>query len=55
MPLRRGINLLSQRLEHLLRTTIESKRQAILLLNAAAIRVYLLRFLRNAQQCKYCD
>ena len=30
---RRGIHLLSQRLEHLLRATLDAKKQAILLLN----------------------
>ena len=30
---RRGVHLLSQRLEHLLRTTVEAGHQAILLLN----------------------
>ena len=37
--LRRGVHLISQRLEHLLRTTIESGRQAILLSTAAAIPI----------------
>ena len=53
---RRGINLLSQRLEHLLRTTIESKRQAILLLNRRGYSSFIYcASCGNAQQCKYCD
>ena len=53
---RRGVHLISQRLEHLLRTTIESGRQAILLLNRRGYSnfVYCASCM-NAIQCKYCD
>ncbi len=53
---RRGVNLLSQRLEHLLRTTIESKRQAILLLNRRGYSNFVYcASCTNVIQCKYCD
>ena len=53
---RRGIHLLSQRLEHLLRTTIESGRQAILLLNRRGYSNFVYcSSCTNAVQCKYCD
>jgi primosomal protein N' (replication factor Y) len=53
---RRGVHLLSQRLEHLLRTTIESNRQAILLLNRRGYSSFIYcASCGNAQQCKYCD
>ena len=53
---RRGVHLLSQRLEHLLRTTIESNRQAILLLNRRGYSSFIYcNSCGNAQQCKYCD
>lgn len=53
---RRGIHLLSQRLEHLLRTTIESGRQAILLLNRRGYSNFVYcSSCTNAIQCKYCD
>ena len=53
---RRGVHLISQRLEHLLRTTIESKQQAILLLNRRGYSnfVYCVSC-QEALQCKYCD
>jgi hypothetical protein len=53
---RRGVHLLSERLEHLLRTTIEAKKQAILLLNRRGYSnfVYCVSC-QNAIQCKYCD
>ncbi|HYO10323.1 MAG TPA: primosomal protein N' [Tepidisphaeraceae bacterium] len=53
---RRGVHLLSQRLEHLLRATLEAKRQAILLLNRRGYSnfVYCVSC-QNVIQCKYCD
>jgi primosomal protein N' (replication factor Y) len=53
---RRGVHLLSQRLEHLLRTTIDQKHQAILLLNRRGYSnfVYCVSC-QEAVQCKYCD
>ncbi len=54
--MRRGVHLLSQRLEHLLRTTIDSKHQAILLLNRRGYSNYVYcTSCQNAIQCKYCD
>jgi primosomal protein N' (replication factor Y) len=53
---RRGVHLISQRLEHLLRTTIESGRQAILLLNRRGYSNFVYcSSCTNAVQCKYCD
>jgi primosomal protein N' (replication factor Y) len=53
---RRGVHLISQRLEHLLRTTIESKHQAILLLNRRGYSNFVYCASCNeALQCKYCD
>jgi primosomal protein N' (replication factor Y) len=53
---RRGIHLISQRLEHLLRTTIESGKQAILLLNRRGYSSFVYcSSCTNALQCKYCD
>jgi primosomal protein N' (replication factor Y) len=53
---RRGVHLLSQRLEHLLRTTIESGHQAILLLNRRGYSNFVYcSSCMNAVQCKYCD
>jgi primosomal protein N' (replication factor Y) len=53
---RRGVHLLSERLEHLLRATIEKKEQAILLLNRRGYSnfVYCVSC-QNVIQCKYCD
>src|SRR4030095_10407969 len=53
---RRGVHLLSERLEHLLRATIEQKQQAILLLNRRGYSnfVYCVSC-QNVIQCKYCD
>src|SRR5207244_903155 len=54
--MRRGIHLISQRLEHLLRTTLEMKKQAILLLNRRGYSNYVFCVsCGNAVQCKYCD
>lgn len=53
---RRGVHLLSQRLEFLLKTTVDSGRQAILLLNRRGYSNYVhCSSCRNAIQCKYCD
>lgn len=54
--MRRGVHLISQRLEHLLRTTFESKRQAILLLNRRGYSNFV--FCSSCGEpikCKYCD
>jgi primosomal protein N' (replication factor Y) len=53
---RRGVHLLSQRLEHLLRTTVEKKQQAILLLNRRGYSNFVYcASCGDALQCKYCD
>ena len=53
---RRGVHLLSQRLEHLLRTTVEAGHQAILLLNRRGYSNFVYcSSCTNAVQCKYCD
>ena len=53
---RRGVHLISQRLEHLLRVTIESGHQAILLLNRRGYANFVYcSSCTNALQCKYCD
>ncbi|MEA2733650.1 MAG: hypothetical protein QOE14_101, partial [Humisphaera sp.] len=53
---RRGVHLLSERLEKLLRITIDQKQQAILLLNRRGYSnfVYCVSC-QNVIQCKYCD
>ncbi len=54
--LRRGVHLISQRLEHLLRTTLSAGRQAILLLNRRGYSNFV--FCASCQEpikCKYCD
>jgi primosomal protein N' (replication factor Y) (superfamily II helicase) len=54
--LRRGVHLISQRLEHLLRTTLAAGRQAILLLNRRGYSNFV--FCASCQEpikCKYCD
>ena len=53
---RRGVHLMSQRLEHLLKTTVDSGRQAILLLNRRGYSNFVhCSSCQNAIQCKYCD
>ena len=53
---RRGVHLLSQRLEFLLRTTLEAGHQAILLLNRRGYSNFVYcSSCQNAIQCKYCD
>jgi primosomal protein N' (replication factor Y) len=53
---RRGVHLLSQRLEHLLRTTIDAGHQAILLLNRRGYSNFVYcASCGDALQCKFCD
>jgi primosomal protein N' (replication factor Y) len=53
---RRGVHLLSQRLEHLLRTTVESGHQAILLLNRRGYSSFVYCASCNEPiHCQYCD
>jgi primosomal protein N' (replication factor Y) len=53
---RRGVHLISIRLEHLLRTTLEKKQQAILLLNRRGYSNFVYcPSCNEALQCKYCD
>jgi primosomal protein N' (replication factor Y) len=54
--LRPGVHLISARLEHLLRTTLEQKHQAILLLNRRGYSNFVYcRSCNEALQCKFCD
>ncbi len=53
---RKGVHLLSQRLEHMLQTTLAAKQQAILLLNRRGYSNFV--FCASCQEplhCKYCD
>ncbi len=53
---RRGVHLIGQRLEHLLRTTIEAGNQAILLLNRRGYSNFVYcSSCANPIGCKYCD
>ncbi len=53
---RRGVHLIGQRLEHLLRTTVDKKQQAILLLNRRGYSNFVhCSSCNEALQCKYCD
>ena len=53
---RRGVHLLSARLEHLLKTTVESGHQAILLLNRRGYSNFVYcSSCTNVIQCRYCD
>ena len=53
---RKGVHLIGQRLEHLLRTTIEKGEQAILLLNRRGYSNFVYcASCGDALQCKYCD
>ena len=53
---RRGIHLISQRLEHLLRVAVESGHQAILLLNRRGYSNFVYcSSCSHVVQCKYCD
>jgi primosomal protein N' (replication factor Y) len=52
----RGIHLISQRLEHLLRVTLQKGQQAILLLNRRGYSNFVYcASCQNPVQCKYCD
>ena len=54
--LRRGIHLLTPRLEHLLKQTLAAKQQAILLLNRRGYANFIYcAHCQEAVQCKYCD
>jgi primosomal protein N' (replication factor Y) len=54
--LRKGVHLISRRLEHLLQHTIQSKQQAILLLNRRGYSNYIYcKSCSHVMQCKYCD
>jgi primosomal protein N' (replication factor Y) len=53
---RKGVHLISERLEHLLRVTLEQNHQAILLLNRRGYSNFVYcPSCQNAVQCKYCD
>src|SRR5581483_3027137 len=53
---RRGVHLVSQRLEHLLRVTLETKHQAIILLNRRGYSNFVYcSSCTNVIKCKYCD
>jgi len=54
--MRRGVHLIGVRLEHLLRTTLESGHQAILLLNRRGYSSFIYcAHCKNPIKCKYCD
>ncbi len=53
---RKGVHLLSQRLEHLLRVTVDSGHQAILLLNRRGYSNFVYcSSCQEVVQCQYCD
>ena len=53
---RRGVHLISQRLEHLLQTTLQAGHQAIMLLNRRGYSNFVYcSSCNNAVQCTYCD
>ena len=53
---RRGVHLIGQRLEHLLRATVDRGQQAILLLNRRGYSNFVhCSSCNEALQCKYCD
>ena len=53
---RRGIHLLSERLEHLLRVTVAAGHQAIILLNRRGYSNFVFcSSCQNPVHCKYCD
>jgi primosomal protein N' (replication factor Y) len=53
---RRGVHLISERLEHLLQNTIDRGEQAILLLNRRGYSNYVYcASCQNVIQCRYCD
>jgi primosomal protein N' (replication factor Y) len=50
------VHLISKRLEYLLRTTIDTRHQAILLLNRRGYSNFVYcSSCRHVIQCKYCD
>src|SRR5262249_47715816 len=54
--MRRGVHLMSQRLEYLLRNTIDMGHQAILLLNRRGYSNFVYcPSCQHLMQCKYCD
>jgi primosomal protein N' (replication factor Y) len=54
--MRRGVHLIGQRLEHLLRTTVDAGQQAILLLNRRGYSNFVYcASCANPIGCKYCD
>ncbi len=56
MRMRRGVHLLSQRLEHLLKATVAEGHQAILLLNRRGYSNFVYcPSCTNVISCKYCD
>jgi primosomal protein N' (replication factor Y) len=53
---RQGVHLISQRLEHLLKTTVEAGHQAIVLLNRRGYSNFVYcPSCTHVMQCKYCD
>jgi primosomal protein N' (replication factor Y) len=54
--IRRGVHLISRRLEHLLQHTLQSGQQAILLLNRRGYSNFIYcPSCQNVIECKYCD
>lgn len=54
--LRKGVQLISPRLEHLMRVTVEAGRQTILLLNRRGYSSFVYcAHCNEALQCRYCD
>jgi primosomal protein N' (replication factor Y) len=54
--IRRGVHLISRRLEHLLQYTIQSGQQAILLLNRRGYSNFIYcSSCSHVMECKYCD
>lgn len=54
--LRRGVHLISRRLEHLLHHTLQGGHQAILLLNRRGYSNYIYcKSCSHVMECKYCD
>ena len=54
--MRRGVHLLSQRLEYLLRNTIDTGHQAIILLNRRGYSNFVYcASCQHLMECKYCD
>lgn len=54
--LRKGVHLISRRLEHLIQHTIQAGHQAILLLNRRGYSNFVYcKSCSNVMECKYCD